>query len=109
MSLDVNPALVVALYPSETISGKLHVVREQWMELFGAVAGAQLQPETNPVKAESEESGAKSLLRNVANLSLGKRSSVDIMRGGAKEDDRSSVRSEASSSGHAMTETKRTS
>lgn len=39
---NVNPALVLSLFPGKSISEKLGVRREGWMELFGAPTGARL-------------------------------------------------------------------
>jgi hypothetical protein len=75
---NVNPALVISLYPSNTISGKLHTPRDQWMELFGAVQGARLEPEE--VAENGHEQGGRSLLRKVAGLGVGKKASVDTLR-----------------------------
>ncbi|KAK4684616.1 Vam6/Vps39-like protein vacuolar protein sorting-associated protein 39, partial [Tremellales sp. Uapishka_1] len=77
---NVNPALVISLYPAETISASLHVPKDRWMELFGAVEGARLEPEVANVQAE-EEGGAKSLLRGMAHLGgLRRRGSMDTVK-----------------------------
>ena len=47
------------------------------MELFGAVPGASLEPE---ITAAAEESGGKGLLQSVANLTIGKKPSIDSLR-----------------------------
>ncbi|WWC88076.1 uncharacterized protein L201_002980 [Kwoniella dendrophila CBS 6074] len=75
---NVNPALVLSLFPAETISGRLHVPRDRCMELFGAVEGAKLEP-TNG--AEKEESTAKGILKSVAGLGgLTKKNSVNGLK-----------------------------
>ncbi|WWC68549.1 uncharacterized protein I206_102478 [Kwoniella pini CBS 10737] len=75
---NVNPALVLSLYPAEIISGKLHVPKDQWMDLFGAVPEAKLQPETT---VEREDSTAKGILKSVAGLGgLTKKGSVNGLR-----------------------------
>ena len=87
---NVNPALVIALFPGEVISGRLHVSREGWMELFGAVEGAKLQPDDDTGKPDEPSKG---LLRKVAGLGLSKKPSIDTLRAAAKEDDTESVMS----------------
>ncbi|WVQ78836.1 hypothetical protein IAT38_000927 [Cryptococcus sp. DSM 104549] len=75
---NVNPALVLSLFPAETISGKLHAPRDQWMELFGAVEGARLEP---PGRDEAEaEGGPKSILKSVVGLGLSRKGSVDTLK-----------------------------
>jgi hypothetical protein len=75
---NVNPALIISLYPAETISGPLHVQRDKWMELFGAVEGARLEPPTGKVKGSSGDD-AKSVLR-LPHLGLSKKSSIDTLK-----------------------------
>lgn len=79
---NVNPALVISLYPSNSISGKLHAPRDKWMELFGAVEGARL--EADDVTGSGLEQSGRSLLRKVAGLGVGvgvgKKASVDTLR-----------------------------
>lgn len=75
---NVNPALVISLYPAETISGPLHVQRDKWMTLFGAVEGARLEPPSTPVKGGSGDD-AKSVLR-LPHLGLSKKSSMDTLK-----------------------------
>lgn len=79
---NVNPALVISLYPSNTISGKLHAPRDQWMELFGAVEGARLEAEG--MTGNGPEQSGRSLLRKVAGLGVGvgKKASMDTLRTG---------------------------
>ncbi|OCF75081.1 hypothetical protein I204_03930 [Kwoniella mangroviensis CBS 8886] len=75
---NVNPALVLSLFPAETISGRLHVPQDRWMELFSAVEGAKLEPNISP---EKEEGVAKGLLKSVAGLGgLTKKGSVTGLR-----------------------------
>ncbi|OWZ49934.1 hypothetical protein C368_06859 [Cryptococcus neoformans 125.91] len=58
---NVNPALVLSLFPGKSISEKLGVRREGWMELFGAPTGARLAVggggETLEVEDEEDEGG----------------------------------------------------
>ncbi|WVW80239.1 hypothetical protein I302_102217 [Kwoniella bestiolae CBS 10118] len=76
---NVNPALVLSLFPAETISGRLHVPRDGWMELFGAVDGAKLEPSSS--STDKEEGVAKGLLKSVAGLGgLTKKGSVTGLR-----------------------------
>ncbi|WWD16424.1 hypothetical protein CI109_100850 [Kwoniella shandongensis] len=85
---NVNPALVLSLFPADIISGKLHVPKDGWMELFGAVEGARLEPVT---KEEHEGGVTRSLLKSVTGLRLGKKDSTDTAS--VKGDDAASVRS----------------
>ena len=75
---NVNPALVISLFPAETISGPLHVQRDRWMTLFGAVEGARLEPPSAPTKSGSGDD-AKSVLR-LPHLGLSKKSSMDTLK-----------------------------
>lgn len=80
---NINPALVISLYPAETIAGRLHMPRDQWMELFGAEAGSRLQPEVRRLASAEEAAGGKSVLKSVAaaaGLGLVKKGSVDSLR-----------------------------
>ncbi|WVF65869.1 hypothetical protein IAT40_000606 [Kwoniella sp. CBS 6097] len=80
---NINPSLVLSLFPAETISGRLHVPKDQWMELFGAVEGARLEPLTH----EEKESGAKGILKSVAGLGgLAKKGSVIGLKDSAQSD-----------------------
>jgi hypothetical protein len=87
---NVNPALIIALFPAEIISGRLHVTRTKWMELFGAVAGAKLEPDES---VERNDEPSKGLLRKVAGLSLTNKASADTLRTAAQNDDTASVAS----------------
>jgi hypothetical protein len=92
LTFNVNPALVIAMFPAETISGRLHVPRDRWMELFGAVEGARLEPESeSPSQADGP---AKGLLKSVTNLSLGKKGSTENLRASQAKDDAASVHDE---------------
>jgi hypothetical protein len=80
---NINPALVISLYPAETIAGRLHMPRDQWMELFGAEAGSRLQPEMRKLASAEEAVGGKSVLKSVAavaGLGLVKKGSIDSLR-----------------------------
>jgi hypothetical protein len=52
VELNINPAKVISLYP-ETVSGRLSVPREQWIQLFGG-------PATRAVKEASSSSSGSS-------------------------------------------------
>jgi hypothetical protein len=80
---NINPALVISLYPAETISGALHVPRDMWMELFGAVEGAKLESEAG--SHTSGEQGPKGLLKSVAHLGLG--GGMDSLKATAGKED----------------------
>lgn len=86
---NVNPALVISLFPAAAISGRLHAPKSEWMELFGAVEGARLEPDEISVRAE--EGSTKALLKKVAGLGLTKKASMDTVRTGGKDDDAASI------------------
>lgn len=75
---NVNPALVISLFPADTISGPLHVPRRDWMELFGAVDGARLEPLSAPSRSGTGDD-AKGMLR-MPHLGLSKKPSVDTLK-----------------------------
>nr|XP_018264809.1 uncharacterized protein I303_02989 [Kwoniella dejecticola CBS 10117]OBR86967.1 hypothetical protein I303_02989 [Kwoniella dejecticola CBS 10117] len=85
---NVNPALILSLFPAETISGRLHVPKDQWMELFGAVEGAKLAPH---IETDKEEGTARGILKSVAGLGgLSKKGSINGLR---EMGDNASIRS----------------
>lgn len=88
---NVNPALIISLYPADSISGRLHVSRDRWMSIFGAVEGTHLVPEV-AVVADGSEGGPSGLLRSMAHLAVTKKASVDTLQTG-KEEDTASVKS----------------
>ena len=88
---NVTPAKIIAMFPRDAISGPLHVPRTGWMELFGAVKGAKLEPDQ---VQRQEEAPAKALLNKVAHLGLQKKASVDTLRQSAKDDDAASIASD---------------
>lgn len=93
---NVNPALVISLFPADTISGPLHVSRDGWMKLFGAVDGARLEPVSAPSRAGTGDD-SKSVLR-MPHLGLNKKSSVDTLK-----QDTASVSSDGDKPAPAMT------
>lgn len=85
---NVNPALVVSLFPEHTISGKLHRPRSEWMDLFGAVPGAKLEPDSTESIVEQSTAGSGSgrgLLKSVVGLGGGvtKKPSLESLRPGS--------------------------
>jgi len=90
LMFNINPALIISLYPAETISGKLHVLRDQWMRLFGGVEDARLEPEV-PMVPEGSEGGSKSL-KSMAHLGAARKPSLDTLRT-VKDDDAASISS----------------
>lgn len=75
---NVNPALVISLFPADTISGPLHVQRDKWLSLFGAVDDARLEPFSGPTRSGTDDD-AKSILR-IPHLGLRKKESVDTLK-----------------------------
>lgn len=78
LTFNINPALVISLFPEASISGPLHVQRDKWMELFGAVPGSKLQPE----EAEHQtEAPTKGILKSIAQMGgMAKKSSLDSLK-----------------------------
>ena len=104
---NVNPALVIAMFPSNSISGKSYVPKDRWMELFGAVEGAKLEPEDNGTLKEEAHRG---LLKRVTNMSLSKKGSMDTLRTslthGPEQSDTASISNERVSSPPVIDESK---
>jgi hypothetical protein len=94
MIFNINPALVLSLYPAATISGRSHVPRDQWLEAFGAVPGARLAPVTAKAGPVTGEEGlTRGLLKTVSAVAgLSKKPSMDSVRtsAGAKDDKKDS-------------------
>lgn len=86
IELDVNPAKIVALYPADTVSGRLHRDIDKWVELFGGPSDGRL-PTTRSenTKPKSEAAG---VLRGLAHLGISKKGSSEKLR-----DDAASIRS----------------
>lgn len=63
---NVNPALVLSLFPGKSISEKLGVRKEGWMELFGAPRGASLGAgeQTQSVHVNEEKGGDASSVKS---------------------------------------------
>ena len=81
---NINPALVISLFPADTIAGQLHTPRSKWMELFGAVDGARLEPEHSVTAGETS---AKGVLSKVTQAAVGRQGSVDTLRATSKDED----------------------
>jgi Vam6/Vps39-like protein vacuolar protein sorting-associated protein 39 len=56
VELNINPAKVISLYP-ETISGRLSVPREQWIEMFGGPASKPARETVSSSSSSSEHGG----------------------------------------------------
>jgi hypothetical protein len=88
MSLDVTPARVVALYPENTVSGRLHLPQDRWVKAFGGPENGRLLP-ASPPEAEDEGTGDKEgkggLLRQMPHLGLTKRNSMETLKDQDKE------------------------
>lgn len=85
IDLDVNPAKIVALYPADTVSGRLHRDTDEWVELFGGPANGRLPAVREENKPKSEAAG---VLRGLAHLGLSKKGSSEKLR-----EDSASIRS----------------
>ncbi|KAI5452750.1 Vacuolar morphogenesis protein 6 [Naganishia albida] len=81
MQLDITPAKIVALFPADQISGRLHVPRDQWVSLFGGPPGGRLVPA--PVEDDDaqpkEKKDARGVLGHIPHLGLGRRPSSDTL------------------------------
>ncbi|THV01026.1 hypothetical protein K435DRAFT_718392 [Dendrothele bispora CBS 962.96] len=117
IELDINPAKVIALYP-ESISGRLSVPREKWIELYGGPAEPSKEQEkpltddTSPNPSEKSTAASPSLGAAVEVLeSLGITSGTGSVRGrfrtpfgalisGQKDDDTASIHSQSSKIKH---------
>ena len=60
VELNINPAKVISLYP-ETVSGRLSVPRERWIQLFGG-------PATKAVKEASSSSASSNSSEHGGNV-----------------------------------------
>lgn len=81
MQLDITPAKIVALFPADQISGRLHVPRDEWVSLFGGPPGGRLVPA--PVEDDDaqpkEKKDARGVLGHIPHLGLGRRPSSDTL------------------------------
>lgn len=55
VELNINPAKVISLYP-ETVSGRLSVPREQWIQLFGGPAARVMKEASSSSSTSSNSS-----------------------------------------------------
>lgn len=86
MALDITPAKVVALFPADQISGRLHIPQAEWVEAFGGPIGGRLTPAL--LKDEEGESAPKEkqermekggVLGHMTHLGLKKKTSMDTL------------------------------
>lgn len=86
MALDITPAKIVALFPADQISGRLHIPQAEWVEAFGGPIGGRLTPA--PLKDEEEDSASKEkhermekggVLSHMTHLGLKKKPSMDTL------------------------------
>ncbi len=98
MSLDVTPARVVALYPEDSVSGRLHLPLDRWVEAFGGPAGGRLVPVTTGDEEESEKVPKLGLLKQMPHLGLARRASMDTLKDNNNHKDGDSVAGEGSGS-----------
>jgi hypothetical protein len=84
LTLNIAPGKIIALFPANTVSGKLHKPKQRWTELFGASRGALLYPgygsDALDQESEEEKSG---LIKNVVGLmgghTLGRKASAETL------------------------------
>lgn len=83
MALDVTPAKVVALFPADQISGRLHVPQEEWVEVFGGPKGGRLVPlldESETISKDKQDRMERGgVLGHMAHLGLKKKLSMDTL------------------------------
>lgn len=85
MTLDITPAKVVALFPADQISGRLHIPQDEWVQVFGGPVGGRLVPA--PLEGEDGESHGKEkqhidtrgILGHMPHLGLKKKPSLDAL------------------------------
>ena len=86
MALDITPAKIVALFPADQISGRLHIPQAEWVEAFGGPIGGRLVP--TPLEGEEDEALSKdkqertdkaSVLGHMTHLGLKKKPSMDTL------------------------------
>jgi hypothetical protein len=86
MMLDITPAKIVALFPADQISGRLHIPQSEWVEAFGGPVGGRLVPA--PLEGEEGDSLAKEkqdrlekggVLGHMTHLGLKKKPSIDTL------------------------------
>lgn len=97
---NINPAFVVSLYTAETISGRLHVPKDQWMELFGAIPGTKLEPDQLAAVKTSEAGMGKTLMKAVSGVTgrqVGKKASTDSLRSAAAKSAKAEVNEKVTS------------
>lgn len=89
---DISPALVLSLYPSEAISGRLAVPKDKWMGLFGATEGARLQPVLSTVASAERPRPNKARVREPSGISqISKKGSIESLRKASEDDKQSST------------------
>jgi hypothetical protein len=83
ISLDIAPAKVVSLYPTETISGRLHVNQDGWVEMFGGPVDGRLGVQTIEQDEGKKEKSLSTVgvLRNIAHLGGGPKKDTASIKG----------------------------
>ena len=78
--MDIAPAKVVSLYPSETVSGPLHVSQEDWVQVFGGPEGGKLSPAAKNLEDGKRRTGQSTvdMLKGIAHLGGGKKDTASI-------------------------------
>ncbi|KAJ9101777.1 hypothetical protein QFC21_003116 [Naganishia friedmannii] len=83
MELDVTPAKVVALFPADQISGRLHVPQDEWVETFGGPPGGRLVPlldESETISKDKQDgTERRGVLGHMTHLGLKKKPSMDTL------------------------------
>ncbi|KAJ9113908.1 hypothetical protein QFC19_000102 [Naganishia cerealis] len=94
MALDVTPAKVVALFPADQISGRLHVPQDEWVEAFGGPKGGRLVPA--PIGGDNIDSVSRDkqdrmerggVLGHITHLGMKKKPSLDTLADKASQRD----------------------
>lgn len=86
MALDITPAKIVALFPADQISGRLHIPQSEWVEAFGGPVGGRLVPaalegeEGDLLSREKQERMEKvGVLGHMTHLGLKRKPSMDTL------------------------------
>lgn len=79
----MTPAKVVALFPPDQISGRLHVPQEEWVEVFGGPKGGRLVPLVDEseaiIKDKQDGTERRGVLGHMTHLGLKKKPSMDTL------------------------------
>lgn len=99
VKLNINPAKVISLYP-ESISGRLSVPREHWIQMFGGPTPNATRGDGSPSSSSSSEHGGdveepgpsgQTVISNAAKVNKSKSSLDATLSSGLKDPETSSI------------------